>query len=105
MKMLFKAFLLSQLIALPFAVGALNHMLKSSSPPPVIDDPIVAAEATAVTRDDLCDSLQGSSNSTVQDDIEQLKFLTGELYGDEKAGDCFPGNSLTSTSTGYLPSP
>ncbi|MDA1296984.1 MAG: hypothetical protein O3B04_03145 [Chloroflexi bacterium] len=91
--MLFKLYLLGQLISLPFAVGALgNFMGSSNSPSSVPETPVEIFEAQAIlaaNSRDLCDALHRPVHNSVQDDIQQLKFITAELYGEEVVEDCF----------------
>lgn len=93
MKLLFKLYLLGQLIALPFAIGAIGNFMGGSDSPSI--EPLTHAQAfdaqaeRTQTSVDLCDALHGPALNPVQDDIQQLKFITAELYGEEVVDDCF----------------
>ena len=95
MKTLFKIYLLGQLIALPFMVGALGSAFSSSDTPSTtsrsgIESPSTsAANLQGLSGQELCDALNGSVRNAVQDDIQQLRYITSELYDEGLAEDCF----------------
>ena len=91
--MLFKLYLLGQLIAMPFMIGAIGDLLGSSDSPSV--NPNVQAQAQGepsadiLTNGDLCEAVKGTAVNSVQDSIQQLRFITAELYGEDELNDCF----------------
>lgn len=92
MKLLFKLYLLGQLIAMPFMVGAVGDVLSSGSESaPTAPAPNTQAEVEQkiLSAHELCDSLHGTALNSVQDDIQQLRFITADLYGEEVVDDCF----------------
>lgn len=92
MKLLFKLYLLGQLIALPFMVGAIGGIVSSGSESaPNVAAPSTVAEANlrALSNQELCDTLQGPAVNAVQDDIQQLRFITADLYGEDAVEECF----------------
>ena len=93
MKLLFKLYLLGQLIALPFMVGAIGNVLNSDDgSAPTISAPsasIAEANVRTLSNEELCDALHGPVTNSIQDDIQQLRFITSELYGEELVEDCF----------------
>ena len=100
MKMMFKFYLLSQLIALPFMIGAIGNAFGSSDTSAVTTEALVQAApgdpiivAATATAQELCESLKGPALNPVQDDIQQLKFITDDLFGPESDYDCFGINS------------
>lgn len=96
MKLLFKLYLLGQLIAMPFMVGAIGDMVSSGSESaPNAPAPQTEAEfaARTLTAHELCDALNGAAINSIQDDIQQLRFITADLYGDEVVEDCFGDNT------------
>ncbi len=92
MKLLLKLYLLGQLIAMPFMVGAVGDILSSGSESapnaPVLNTAAAAAERT-LNAHELCETLNGRATNSVQDDIQQLRFITADLYGGELVDDCF----------------
>ncbi len=92
MKLLFKLYLLGQLIALPFMVGAIGNVLNSGADTaPSTSAPATVTEANVrtLTNQELCDALHGPPQIAAQDNIQQLRFITSELYGEEVVEDCF----------------
>jgi hypothetical protein len=93
MKMLFKIYLLSQLLALPFVIGALGNFMGDAHT--TATDPGALARSSDSPRlnsqsySELCDALHGAALNSVQDDIQQLKFITADLYGEWWVEDCF----------------
>ncbi len=94
MKMLFKLYLLGQLIALPFMVGAIGNALGGGSdtsyvPPRTEIAPgnSISAADLSVTHD-LCASLESDAINPVHDGLQQLRLVTSELYGEEALDDC-----------------
>ena len=92
MKLLLKLYLLGQLIALPFMVGALGNAFSDSSgsPTPQIAPQVhsVPGLASATDSSTLCDSLNGPVANAVQDDIQQLRYITSNLYDEDLFVDC-----------------
>ena len=100
MKMLFKLYLLGQLIALPFMVGALGDALGggdsgSSYVPPrtEIASGSSLSASTLSAQEDLCEALHGEAKNAVQDDIQQLRYITSELYGEDTVDTCWDQQS------------
>lgn len=96
MKLLFKLYLLGQLIAMPFMVGAIGDVFSSgseSSPTAPAPQTEAAAAARTLSAQELCDALNGAALNPVQDDIQQLRFITADLYGEEVVDDCFTQRS------------
>ena len=92
MKLLFKLYLLGQLIALPFMVGAIGSAFSGgteTAPNTHIAQTESAASIQRLSQQDLCDALNGPAINPVQDDLQQLKFITENLYGEEQSTDCF----------------
>ena len=81
MKMLFKLYLLGQLIAMPFMLGSLGQVFSS--------DEVNPSEVPAnVSLDQyqhelLCQSADGAALNSVQDEIQQLKLITDGLYNED----------------------
>lgn len=88
MKLLFKLYLLGQLIAMPFMVGAIGDMIGPSDSPSLNPNLQVHANSPTVIDRTLCDALSGPAKNNIQDDIQQLKFITAELYGEDVIEDC-----------------
>jgi len=97
MRTLFKLYLLGQLIALPFLVGAIGSALgggdSESAPytPPrteLASGSAPAAISSLSSGHDLCDALEGGALNPVQDDLQQLRYITSELYGEQAAYEC-----------------
>ena len=91
MRMLFKVYLLGQLIALPFVVGALGDVMGGSDSSSTSTDQNIETVSglTTISAADLCDKLHGPADNAVQDDIQQLRFITAELYDEDLTDDCF----------------
>ena len=100
MKMLFKLYLLVQLIALPFMVGAIGGALGGSDPSSssnqaqaesVIDisalDALASQNVAAST--DLCDAVQGGESLAILDNYQQLNLVIADLDGDPIVSNCF----------------
>lgn len=96
MKMLFKLYLLGQLIALPFMVGALGGALgggtEPSSSPQIQSAPHTqsiasADDLTALTNDQICDALTRGEDLSILDNYQQLRLVIAD-YDDELADDC-----------------
>ena len=102
MKLLFKLYLLGQLISVPFMIGPLSHIMDSSGAPPappinvILSDIDIAATVVA-NHDILCETLNGPATNAVTDDMQQLNFITAELYDEASSDDCF-GRLPTPTS-------
>ncbi len=94
MKLLFKLYLLVQLISILFMIGPLSHIMDNSGAPPlppvhvVLTDTEIAATAVA-NHNELCAVLNGPATNAVQDDMQQLNFITAELYDEATTPDCF----------------
>ena len=94
MKLLFKLYLLGQLIALPFMVGAIGGALgggsETSYVPPrteIASSSSISAADLSATHD-LCSTLDTEVINPVHDGLQQLRHITTELYGDDGLGDC-----------------
>jgi hypothetical protein len=102
MKLLFKLYLLGQLISVPFMIGPLSNVFDNSGAPPpppahvVLTDIEIAATAVA-NHEELCATLNGPAANAVADDMQQLNFITSELYDEATTVDCF-GRLPTPTS-------
>ncbi len=73
-------------------VGAIGDVLSSGSESaPTASAPQTEAELASRTlsNNELCDALNGPAQNNIQDDIQQLRFITADLYGDEDFDDCF----------------
>lgn len=93
MKLLFKLYLLGQLIAMPFMVGAIGDMIGPSESPSLNPNIQAQANSQAVIDRTLCDALSGPAKNNIQDDIQQLKFITAELYGEDVIEDCITSST------------
>lgn len=80
---------------MPFMVGALGNVFgdadaPSISPQPQIGSPVTtAADRRKLSNQEICDALHGSVDNAVKDDIQQLKYITSQLYGEDAVDDCF----------------
>ena len=94
MKLLFKLYLLGQLISLPLMIGPLTNIMGNSGAPPpppphfVLTDIEIAA-TTVASHNELCALLNGPAANAVSDDMQQLNFITAELYDEATTPDCF----------------
>ena len=87
MRKLFYFYLIGQLIALPFAIGAIGDLFGgSNADADTAPDPLVAESSFGSLYDayaDLdCGAIETLSGSRFQDEIDQLQYITRELYGD-----------------------
>ena len=102
--MLFKLYLLGQLIALPFMVGAIGSAFGGSDPSSssnrpqaesVIDisalDAIASQHVAADTN--LCDAVQGGESLAILDNYQQLNLAIADLDGGTSAANCFDHRS------------
>ncbi len=90
MKLLLKLYLLGQLIALPFMIGALGNTFGGSNESTLDGVPEIQSVSglTATSSHNLCDSLSNPAINAVQDDIQQLKYITSNLYDEDRFEDC-----------------
>lgn len=105
MKMLFKLYLLGQLIALPFMVGAIGGALGGGTEPSsasdssrtesVIDISALDAIASQQTQSDqdLCDTLHSGESLGILDNYQQLTLVTDAVDGEDYAIDCYDQRS------------
>lgn len=112
MKTLFKLYLLGQLIALPFMVGAIGGVLggsSDSSSSSSAGTQIVSTSDNALglsgsssglsqhtasslgnlSSSELCDALQSGIDNPLLDNYQQLQLAIADLDGDTSAEDCF----------------
>ena len=74
--MLFKLYLLGQLIALPFMVGAVGSMFGGSEPgSPVVREVYASPTDSILASDILCDYGDGSDIAAMRDELETLRFI------------------------------
>ena len=88
MKRVFKIYMLLQLIMLPFAIAGMGKAFDSAGGGPENSN-TPSISATADARSFLCDAVQGEVKNSIQDDIQQLRYITAELYGEDIAEECF----------------
>lgn len=94
MKLLFKLYLLGQLIALPFMVGAIGDVLNTGNDSSAIQQPqpsqLVesAASVSTLSRSELCDALHGEALNPVQDNLQQLSLVIDQQF-EGGTHDCF----------------
>lgn len=87
MKTLFKLYLLGQLIALPFMLGAIGQVFSSDEVNPSEVPAGITLEQ--YQHDLLCESVDGTVHNSVQDEIQQLRFISDDLYGEDlTTADC-----------------
>ena len=87
MKRIIKVYMLIQLLALPFMLAGLGKAFDSSAGPG--DSALTGVSATATAQAVLCEAIKGEVQNAVQDNIQQLRYITAELYGEDIAEECF----------------
>ena len=89
MKRVIKIYMLVQLLMLPFAVAGLGKAFDSADGTPSASLALNGPTATAAAQQALCDAILGEVRNAVQDDIQQLRYITEHYYGEDIAADCF----------------
>ena len=90
MKTLFKLYLLGQLIALPFLVGAIGHAFggDTSSSSDVPPEERTISGLTSSSLLDLCARLEGGAMNSIQDETQQVRAIAADLYDEELDTSC-----------------
>jgi hypothetical protein len=91
MKRVIKIYMLLQLLSLPFVIASFGRAFDSADGTTSVSGltGVSAVSATAAAQDALCDAILGEVTNAVQDDIQQLRYITAHYYGDDIAEDCF----------------
>jgi hypothetical protein len=87
MKRVIKIYMLIQLLSLPFVIASFGKAFDSGDSPSVSG--LTGVSATAAAQAALCDAILGEVQNAVQDDIQQLSYITAHYYGEDIAEDCF----------------
>jgi hypothetical protein len=88
MKRMIKIYMLIQLLTLPFMLAGLGKAFDSADGATSVSG-LTGVSATAAAQAALCDAILGEVQNAVQDDIQQLRYITAHYYGDDIAQDCF----------------
>ena len=86
MKRVIKIYMLVQLLMLPFVIAGLGKAFNSSDAP--VTPGLTGVSATAAAQAALCDAILGEVTNAVQDDIQQLRYITAYYYGEDVAEEC-----------------